>query len=423
MEAKIIIFSVIFLLKITPYLFEEREFESAQIVLFYSPLGESRAIRGQIVIYWFVEEFVKGDFLALYYNSEDELLFTYQPAEMSGYVKTGVSPSKEYYSMDSTYVEQCTGYIGAWFRNDTLRKSSCLSTHPDWMNKHQDILMNMTLRELFIPGTHSSGSYSEELPPTIIQRYTITQEKSILDQLISGIRYLDLRPCIIDDEYWNCHGEYGIQPFGKIIDDILEFIINTNEIIIVGFKEFPRGFYTNKNYDDFLIYITKNLGSHHIFPYPISKNITLGDVWQEGKRIIISYLGEYNGERDLLWTKVHHQWGNVQNAAQLEGFITSSENDAKISTLRDIQYASLRAMMAVITLDSSMIIVDAALHYFGRGRKSLRELAVEIGPLITMWFNEEHFRTANIVAVDFSDTTGLVEIAIRSNINRGSKNL
>ncbi|CAG5097889.1 Similar to Plcxd2: PI-PLC X domain-containing protein 2 (Mus musculus), partial [Cotesia congregata] len=398
-----------------------REFKSAQIILFYSPLGESKAIRGQIVMYWFIEDFVKGDFLALYHGSEDKFLFIYHPAEMSGYIKTGVLPSKENYLMDSTYVEQCTGYIGAWFRNDILRKSSCLSTHPDWMSKHRDILMNMTLQELFIPGTHSSGSYSEELPPTILQRYTITQGKTILDQLISGIRYLDLRPCIIDDEFWNCHGEYGIQPFQKIIDDILEFIVNTNEIIIVGFKEFPRGFYTNKNYNKFLDYIRRSLRPH-IFPYSTNGKTTLGNIWENGKRIILSYCGEYNGHRQLLWTVVHHQWGNVQNIAQLEGFITNSENDAKMCTLKDIYGLNLRAMMAVITLDSSMIIVDAALYYFGSGRESLRELAVEIGPLVTMWFNEEHFWTANIVAVDFFDTTGLIEIAINSNINRARNN-
>lgn len=102
-------YSNFFFFKITPHCFEESESDDAQIILFYSPLGESGAIRGQIVIYWFVEEFVKGDFLALYHDSEDKFLFTYHPTEISGYVKTGVSPSKERYSMDFTYAEQCTG--------------------------------------------------------------------------------------------------------------------------------------------------------------------------------------------------------------------------------------------------------------------------------------------------------------------------
>lgn len=78
----------------------------------------------------------------------------------------------------------------------------------------------------------------------------------------------------------------------------------------------------------------------------------------------------------------------------------------------------LRAVMAEITLDSSMVTIDAALYYFGRGSESLRELAVQTGPLVTMWYKNEHFKTANIVAVDFIDATGIIEVAIWSNIYR-----
>lgn len=72
------------------------------------------------------------------------------------------------------------GYYGAWLRNNTIKKLSCLSTHPDWMSKNKNILENMTLGSLFIPGTHNSGSYSEETSQTILQRYTVTQVKNAL---------------------------------------------------------------------------------------------------------------------------------------------------------------------------------------------------------------------------------------------------
>lgn len=52
---------------------------------------------------------------------------------------------------------------------------SCLSTHPDWMSQHKNMLQYMTLGNLFIPGTHNSGSYSEEIPQSTVQRYTVTQ--------------------------------------------------------------------------------------------------------------------------------------------------------------------------------------------------------------------------------------------------------
>ncbi|CAD6201927.1 GSCOCG00002856001-RA-CDS, partial [Cotesia congregata] len=393
------------------------EFKSAQIILFYSPLGESKAIRGQIVMYWFIEDFVKGDFLALYHGSEDKFLFIYHPAEMSGYIKTGVLPSKENYLMDSTYVEQCTGYIGAWFRNDILRKSSCLSTHPDWMSKHRDILMNMTLQELFIPGTHSSGSYSEELPPTILQRYTITQENSIMDQLLTGIRYLDIRPCIVDNKYWVCHGTFAMQPLEAVITDMRDFLNNTMEIVIVNFKEFPRGFETFTNHSNFLSCLVREFKGYFVIPYEAHPK-TLGEIWKSNMRLFISYITESEGKTDRLWTSVMQQWGNVKNVIELDSFIDRSEIISELKSDNKSRTKDLRAVMAEITLDSSMIIVDAALYYFGRGRKSLRELAVQTGPLVTMWYKQKHFKTANIVAVDFIDTTGIIEVAIWSNIYR-----
>lgn len=63
----------------------------------------------------------------------------------------------------------------------------------------------------------------------------------MFDQLISGARYLDIRPCIYDNEYWICHGIYKMQPLKDVIEEIKNFINHTDEIVIVSFKEFPQG--------------------------------------------------------------------------------------------------------------------------------------------------------------------------------------
>lgn len=72
-------------------------------------------------------------------------------------------------------------------------------------------------------------------------------------------------------------------------------------------------------------------------------------------------------------------------------------------------------MMAEITLDATSIITDSIDHIFGKGEKSLRQIAVQVGLLITAWYNERYFSSANIVAVDFLDATGIVEVAIQWN--------
>ncbi|XP_057329984.1 PI-PLC X domain-containing protein 2-like [Microplitis mediator] len=275
----------------------------------------------------------------------------------------------------------------------------------------------MAIGDLFIPGTHNSGSYSEELPPTILQRYTVTQDRSVLDQLISGARYLDIRPCIHDNEYWVCHGTFKMQPLDQILQDIKEFMKNTDEIVIVSFKEFPLGFYSVKDYIEFLTFISKELEAYR-YKSTFVQKLTLGDFWSHGKRLILSYRGRINHDSHYLWARILQEWGNVRSIPELYAYINRAENRLLTINREHFLIDCLRAVMAEVTLDSSMIIADAAAYYFGQSRKSLREFGVEAGPLITGWYNDDHSGSANIVAVDFIDASGIVELAIRSNLMR-----
>ncbi|XP_044598312.1 PI-PLC X domain-containing protein 2-like [Cotesia glomerata] len=378
------------------------ECNTSQIILSYAPINDSQEIRGQIVIYWFLEDFKLGDSLVLYHDTKD-LFFTYFPKNSSGFVKTGIAPVDARYSLESMYIDQCTGYHVAWLRNSTELMLTCLSSHANWMYDNRKIIENLTLAELFIPGTHNSGSYRYELPPTILDRYTVTQEKSVMDQLLTGIRYLDIRPCIVDNKYWVCHGLFAMQPLDDIFKDIKDFLDNTMEIVIINFKEFPQGFEILESHLNFLNYLLDEFEGYFLETFQIHQK-TLGEIWKSDNRLIFSYVSEFEALPNLNQSKLIYQ--SLMVAQNL--FICS----------REFSKMNLRAVMAEITLDSSMIIVDAALFYFGRGEKSLRELAVQTGPLVTMWYKKRHFKTANIVAVDFIDATGIIEVAIWSNIYR-----
>lgn len=180
--------------------YSTNKFHAAQIIIFYSPLN-SELIRGQIVIYWHVPNFIEGDTLNLYYGHPDlnqiMPIYFHKPKNKSGVVKTGIPPTHAFYDIDSSFVEQCIGkrllrhfinwclkflnmkhflgYYGAWIRNGTIQKLNCLSTYPDWMSKQKERLRYMTIGNIFIPGTHNSGSYSEGIPQTFIERYSVTQ--------------------------------------------------------------------------------------------------------------------------------------------------------------------------------------------------------------------------------------------------------
>ena len=85
----------------------------------------------------------------------------------------------------------------------------------NWLSKNYDKLKNKKIKEIIIPGTHDSGAYSFNYKYTdsmhtsnyyfklvsyiplfgkwFINRWGLTQDKNIYDQLNSGIRLLDFR--------------------------------------------------------------------------------------------------------------------------------------------------------------------------------------------------------------------------------------
>lgn len=66
----------------------------------------------------------------------------------------------------------------SWIRSDTIRKTVCLSTHPNWMGEKKNALGHLKMREIYIPGTHDSAAYAKLQyfqHEIIVDKYTITQ--------------------------------------------------------------------------------------------------------------------------------------------------------------------------------------------------------------------------------------------------------
>lgn len=67
----------------------------------------------------------------------------------------------------------------------------------------------------------------------------------ILGQLIHGVRYLDIRLGHYPDDsevWWTIHGPfYRSVPLRIVIDDVKNFLDNTEEIVIMDIREFAVG--------------------------------------------------------------------------------------------------------------------------------------------------------------------------------------
>ncbi|KAK0163055.1 hypothetical protein PV327_006766 [Microctonus hyperodae] len=379
----------------------------SQIIIFFAPLNGDE-VKQQIVVYYYNETLVKNDKIAIYETDPEpgkvNIIYLFEPTTRSGIIYTGIAPKKLKYKLESTYNKHCLGYSGAWVQDGKVMRMMCLSSQPEWMSERKQILQNRTLQELFIPGTHDSGSYSENPIQTIIEKFTVTQDSDVLEQLISGARYLDIRPAFYH-EYWVNHGSYKMNPMKNIIDDVKKFLDNTQEIIILSFKEFPGGFESDTDHINFIKYLEREFAGYFLRTCnEYEWNVTLGHIWKTGRRLIMSYDHKIHKNRDSLWSPIKQYWGNVQDLAHLKEYIESAE-----------EHPQPRAVMAQLTFDTWGIMKNVGAHFTGQNASSILQLGAMVGPHITQWYSESFYTSANIVAVDFIDATGIVEVAIEWN--------
>ncbi|HEV7429049.1 MAG TPA: hypothetical protein VGQ46_22060 [Thermoanaerobaculia bacterium] len=131
-----------------------------------------------------------------------------------------------------------------------------------WMEAAYDKIKDKTLAQLCLPGTHDSGTYQlfDILAPdatdvirelwnnarvggaTAIGEYikgmAVTQTKTFYQQFEAGIRYIDLRVCFMDGNFYTCHSLRG-NLISTLMEDVRQFLDeNQKEVLVfkVGFK-------------------------------------------------------------------------------------------------------------------------------------------------------------------------------------------
>lgn len=119
------------------------------------------------------------------------------------------------------------------------------------MEKSLMAIGDQTLPSLLIPGTHDSGCY--EIPPqethwyeligNIKKGFYLTQDETIFEQLVYGIRYLDLRVGYYD-KLWIVHDTYRMPvTVDSAVQQVNRFLrIATKEIVILDFHRLVEGF-------------------------------------------------------------------------------------------------------------------------------------------------------------------------------------
>lgn len=394
---------------------DAQEFEASHVGVIISPILSADEIR-RIEIYWSHSCLGSGDSIALYTEEPSNNatpIYSFQPTATSGIRRTGIT-ANFVPSSNLTFKRQCLGYYVAWLRNGAIMKTNCLETRPNWMANRKNELGPLRFRDIFLPGTHNSGSYSINKVPTadtIVTKYAICQDEDILAQLIYGVRYLDIRVGYYgtaDPVWWINHGIIRIVSMQKVIDDVKTFLDQTKEIVIFDVQEFPIGFGTDLTIHKQLVAYLEQQFADYLLPKSYGWSASLDTIWASGRRLIIGYdQNSVVSQYDTIWPCVTHQWGNVRTLSALYTYLNRIESNALGSAV-----VNPRSAMAQLTPDTLDVILDRL--------GGLRKMAEDVNMNVTTWYNTEFQNTANIVAVDFFKGTGIIETAIEWNDKRFS---
>lgn len=119
----------------------------------------------------------------------EHLLWTYdgrparywlRPEIGSGWHTTTVTFDYEAHRENVTIATKCYGFWATYVTDSGERlMSACVSAYPTWMNDMKSHIGKFKIRDLFLVGTHDSGSYRQHFDPrkneTLVTKYSITQ--------------------------------------------------------------------------------------------------------------------------------------------------------------------------------------------------------------------------------------------------------
>jgi len=140
--------------------------------------SQSGALRDRLIeLNWNAAEPQKGDWVGLYDRHPDEA-GTEPLTQVSVSMSRGFITSEFRFERMPLRVGQdpCLGYWIAYVRDNVVLLTNCLQIYPSWMEDLRDVIGEMPLHGLMLPGTHNSGSWKEYDGPnsdTVFLRYLV----------------------------------------------------------------------------------------------------------------------------------------------------------------------------------------------------------------------------------------------------------
>lgn len=298
-----------------------------------------------------------------------------------------------------------------------------------WMGELHAQLESYTLFELTLPGTHNCGSYllSDDLMPgdwgekseaalkvaeflhipveDVITPWSLTQDRSVLEQLELGSRYLDLRAGWNGKQWRTFHLEQGVL-ISDILADVEAFMAKHPMEIVYLEVSHLVGSPTREQVVQLASMIQK-ICSAYLLPrsFPLQEK-TIGDIVRSGKRLIASLATSqavlHNYPQIWPGFTFYNTYANTDEVQRMVGF---NERAAMwfAEYRRELLLSGFLYKLSWTLTPQVHTIVDSILTRNPRNLYTLAGLAAEHFDAFSLWMNGRGIQGGNILLFDFLD--------------------
>lgn len=299
--------------------------------------------------------------------------------------------------------DSCLPYWAGYLRDGVVLHSSCLMMRPHWMSSMKSEISSRRISEVALPGAHDAGSagHFATLIGSLVGRWTFTQDEHFWQQLVFGIRYVDVRIAYYNsttEKFYVNHGDVRIAPLQVYIDDIADFMSQSDEIVIFDVHSLEHGFSGYPEREEELILLLESSFRDWIIPRSFAPNPTLSELWENNVRLVVTYPDPTASP--LLWDNVHHLWGDVNELEALKNFM-----------YEEIPKQAGEGYLWSAMTEFTPTPLDVAIDRWG----GLRGAAKITNSPVTTWFRNDWWNMVNIVSMDFFLSSDIVSVAVQAN--------
>ena len=304
-----------------------------------------------------------------------------------------------------------------------LQRDTYDTSHTEhWM---QDLLakysgQKVTLKDICLPRAHDAGLYVLNTCNAGNDCNTKTQYLSMEMMLKSGVRVFDVRPTLIDGEYWTYHrtncGGLGCEgaTLQSFLQETREFIDGHNELVILEMNNLCN---TGSNDPNLMALINQELGGRL---YKLNSPLATNFIDTDLKEIIPTY--NNFGQILILWEGVGSSTENPAEGVFSRSFMPKSgayANNPDIDIVMNDQIQKFNAFdessnklfsfSYTMTLSTGLAVACVSNE---ENASSIEEIALEardqMPDRIEGWISSGTFsksKIPNILSVDFANTS------------------